>query len=162
MIVAKRPLWQIASMLKAHPFAALLFLCAASFAQSAQAQESAPAVAEEAVEPSAPIVAAEFYSSWCGPCHLLRPKVKAALEAHSEAKIDFIEFDFTWGKKDRHTQMAADYGIADVFERYKKGQGFVLFVDPETGRVVDIVTGFSSKDEVNAAFARAAALRDGV
>ena len=132
------------------------------FGLSAVAQEPGPGPGAAqspaaGADPARPhIVAAEFYSGWCGVCRLLEPKLNAVRPAYENAPIDFVKFDFTWGKKKKHKELAAAYGVTPQYERFKRGQGYVVFIDPASGLVLDVVTGLDSRKELEAAFARAA------
>lgn len=135
-------------------FAAALSM---AFAGLAAAQEGAPAPAAVA-QSDQHVVAAMFYSGWCASCRLLEPKVNAVQPEFEGAPVDFVKFDFTWGKRKSHEELAAEYGITAQYERFKRGQGYIVFIDPAAGRVLDVVTGFDSKAELKAAFTRAARL----
>ena len=118
----------------------------------AQAAQAVEAGTETAERPR--LVAAMFRSSWCGACRILEPRVDDVREELAGEPIDWVRFNFTWGQRDGLRELAAEEGIADIYDRFAGGTGFLVFIDRESGEVLETVTMRYDRDDI-----RDAALR---
>lgn len=101
------------------------------------------------------LVAATFRSAWCGPCHVLEPRLEAAARAYEGAPVEFVRFDFTYGKRAALAQRAEAEGIADIYADNAGATGFMLLIDRETGDVLARITMQYGQQDIAAAIDRA-------
>jgi len=136
----------ILALLAASPFLRSLF---------STAQASSVASATE-VSQEQPVIAAMFYSNWCGACQILEPRLEAVRPTFAGHNVDFVTFDFSYalvrGKAIK--TLAEEKGIADIYEKNKGRTGFMLLIDPATETVLDIVTIRDSKEAITAKLQR--------
>jgi len=103
-----------------------------------------------------PVIAAMFYSNWCGACQILDPRIEAVKPEFSGHKVDFVKFDFSYalvrGKAIK--TLAEEKGIANIYAKNKGRTGFMLLIDPATETVMDIVTIRDSKEAIAAKLQR--------
>ncbi|MEL7487552.1 MAG: thioredoxin [Pseudomonadota bacterium] len=116
------------------------------------------ATAQSAYDGEPEIIAATFASAWCSSCKVLEPRLKKIIPDFRERPVRFIEFDFTFGKNDGHADLAAETGLAEVFDRFQDATGFTLLVDAESGEVIDMLTINHSQDAMRMAIAQAIAV----
>ncbi len=116
------------------------------------------AEAQYAYEGEPEIIAATFASAWCSACKILEPRLARVAPAFADKPVRFVEFDFTFGKKGAHADLATENGFADVYERFQGATGFTLLIDADTGDVVDTLTINHSEDAMRAAIAAAVAV----
>ena len=120
-------------------------------AQPARAAETGSG-ADTAEQPR--LVAAMFRSSWCGACRILEPRVDDVREELAGEPIDWVRFNFTWGQRDGLRDLAVEEGIADIYDQFAGGTGFLVFIDRETGEVLEMVTMRYDRDEIRDAAQR--------
>ncbi len=111
--------------------------------------EPSPARSDDAQ----PVVAAMFYSGFCASCRVLEPRIEAVRDDYADQPVTFIRFDKTWsalGGGDRRAALAQDHGMAEIWERHKGGQGFMLLVDPGAQEVLAMVTIRHSERDIRA------------
>ena len=103
-----------------------------------------------------PVIAAMFYSNWCGACQILDPRIEAVKPAFAGHNVDFVKFDFSYalvrGKAIK--ALAEEKGIANIYAKNKGRTGFMLLIDPVTQTVMDIVTIRDSKEAIAAKLQR--------
>ncbi len=103
-----------------------------------------------------PVIAAMFYSNWCGACQILDPRIEAVKPAFAGHNVDFVKFDFSYalvrGKAIK--ALAEEKGIANIYAKNKGRTGFMLLIDPATQTVMDIVTIRDSKEAIAAKLQR--------
>ncbi len=120
-----------------------------AFAAPANAQDAvADAVAEAPAE--RPVVAAMFYSGFCGACRILEPRIEAIMPAFEDRSVTFVEFNQTWSAFNGAslTRLAETHQISDVWENRRGGTGFMVIVDPASGRELDIITVRDSEADI--------------
>ncbi|MEM9706140.1 MAG: thioredoxin domain-containing protein [Pseudomonadota bacterium] len=103
------------------------------------------------------IIAATFTSEWCSACKVLEPRLKEARSRLGDTPVRFVEFDFTFGERPEHTEIAAKHGLSDLYGRYKGATGFTVLVDAKTGARIDTLTINYSANAIRAAIVQAAA-----
>lgn len=108
----------------------------------------------EATDTEPRLVAAMFRSSWCGACRVLEPRVEDVREEMTDAPIDWVRFNFTWGERDGLRQLAVAEGIAPLYDRLAGRTGFLVLVDRETGQVFEIVTMDYGREQIREALER--------
>ncbi|PHS29567.1 MAG: hypothetical protein COA85_00300 [Robiginitomaculum sp.] len=136
----------ILALLAASPLLRSLF----TTAQASSAASSAEVSQEQ------PVIAAMFYSNWCGACQILEPRLEAIRPAFSGHNVDFVTFDFSYalvrGKAIK--DLAEEKGIANIYAKNKGRTGFMLLIDPATETVMDIITIRDSKEAIAAKLQR--------
>ncbi len=105
------------------------------------------------------LVAAMFYSNFCASCRILDPKIEAVKPDFDGRPVDFVKFNQTFSAFNTSSlrELAHEHGVPTVFEEYRGATGFMLLVEPETERVVAMITMSYSRDEIRAAIDRALA-----
>ena len=124
---------------------------------------SAPAVArldDEAPAADPRLVAATFRSAWCGACRILEPRIDAVEPWFSGRPVEFIEFDFTWGRRDGPREQAVAAGVAEIYDRHAGGTGYMLLIDREAGDVLAMITRRHGEADIAAAIERALAITE--
>ncbi len=103
-----------------------------------------------------PVLAAMFYSNWCGACQILDPKIEAVKPAFEGHAVDFIKFDFSYAmvRGKAIAALAAEKGVPHIYAKNKGRTGFMLLIDPATETVLDIITLRDSKDDIAAKIER--------
>jgi thiol-disulfide isomerase/thioredoxin len=118
-----------------------------------------PATSAEAAFDGKPeIIAATFASSWCSSCKVLKPKLAKVIPGFSGEPVKFVEFDFTFGPRAELKEEADEYGLGELYARYKGATGFTVLVDADTGEVIDTLTMNFSAAAMRSAIARAIAI----
>jgi thiol-disulfide isomerase/thioredoxin len=117
-----------------------------------------------AAEPSADkrIVAAMFYSNFCASCRVLDPKIQDVKPDFADRPVDFVKFNQTFSlfNTDSLRELAEEHGVPGVFEEYRGKTGFMLLVEPETERVLAMITMSHSRDAIRAEIERALASQE--
>lgn len=124
----------------------LISLCLILASSSAFAQE---------VEEESRLVAVTFRSNWCGPCHVLEPKINAVKPHFNAQPVEFVTFDFSWGQRRGLEQRALNEGLEELYAQYKGRTGFMALVDRDTGDIFTMVTMRQSEDQIFEAIERA-------
>ncbi len=113
------------------------------------------APAEAAMAEERPrLVAAMFRSSWCGACRILEPRVDDVRENYTDARMEFIRFDFTLGRRGGLREKAEEAGIADLYDQLEGRTGFLVLMDRDSGQIFEIITTDYDRDNIAAAFDR--------
>lgn len=119
---------------------------------------SAPVTADSGSDARPPeVVAATFSSSWCSACKILKPKLAEVIPDFGSQPVEFIEFDYTYGRPKAYRKIAAERGFVDAYDRFEGGTGFTLLIDNDTGEVLDMLTMTYSKNAMRAAITQAVA-----
>ena len=100
----------------------------------------APPLEAQAQETEPRLVAATFRSNWCGPCRILEPRFEVVMEDYTDAAIEGVRFDFSFGRRGRLAERAAEEGISEVYARSAGSTGYVLLIDRETQDVLAHIT----------------------
>ena len=100
------------------------------------------------------LVAAMFRSSWCGACRVLEPRVDDVREDYAGQPVDWVRFDFTFGRRGGLRETAEDAGIVDIYDQLAGGTGFMLLIDRETGDVYEQITMRYDREQIAAALDR--------
>ncbi|MFQ5564597.1 MAG: thioredoxin [Parvularculaceae bacterium] len=109
------------------------------------------------------VVAATFSSAWCTACKILKPKLASVIPDFESAPVEFVEFNYTFGRPREYRDVAAARGFADIYDRFEGGTGFTLLIDADNGEILDMLTMTYSKKAMRAAIGQAVAIasRDG-
>ena len=103
------------------------------------------------------VTAVMFFSTHCGSCKILDPRMKEALATVEEGKIDVVTFDFTNKDKIAATKtLAAEKGLDSVLQKFGARTGFVALVDKE-GNVTDKINVSDDTAEIIAKLNKAIA-----
>ena len=120
-----------------------------------------PGATRGAAEPSEQrtVVAAMFFSNFCGPCRILDPRLDDVLAIYDDPALDFVKLDqsFSLVTGRRTAELAERHGISGVYEQLQGQTGFVALIDPRDEQVIEIVTIQYSRDDIRDAFDRAVA-----
>ncbi|MGH8018818.1 MAG: thioredoxin family protein [Opitutaceae bacterium] len=124
----------------------LTFTAAAFFAAAAPAAEIA----------KSKIVGLLFYADWCGFCKVLEPKLDAVKKDFAGKSIMFTRVDITDDfTKEQSALLAAQLGLSAAYAENAPKTGFMLLIDPSTGRVLDKLAKTQTEDELKAAINKA-------
>lgn len=83
------------------------------------------------------VTAVAFHSDNCGSCKVLGPKMKEAMNAINQDKVDVVKFDFTNKNTIEATKiLAANKNLNDILQQYGAKTGFVVLLNAE-GKEVD-------------------------
>ena len=134
-------------------FIGCLFL--ASGAAVAQDTPENSDVEQVATEDESRLVAVTFRSNWCGPCHVLEPKINSVKPHFASQPVEFVTLDFSWGQRRGLEDRAAEEGLGELYDLYKGRTGFMALVDRETGDVFTMLTMNQSEDQIYQAIERA-------
>ena len=103
------------------------------------------------------IKAVMFFSENCGSCKILDPRLKEAMNAINQNKVDVVKFDFTNEATKMETQKLADKkGLGKILSEYGPKTGFVALID-KNGNVIDKLKVDHDTAEIAAKLAKAIA-----
>ena len=98
-----------------------------------------------------------FHSDSCGSCKILGPKMKDAMGAINQDRIDVVKFDFTNKETIAKTkELANSKGVNNILQQFGAKTGFVVIVNKD-GNVVDKLKVNDSTAEIAAKLAKAIA-----
>lgn len=84
------------------------------------------------------------------------PIVEQVEASYADKGVEFVVFDFTTDETTAAADRAADaHHVAKLYAAKKPRTGFVILVDPKSGRVVATLSAGNSVDEWNAAIEKA-------
>ncbi|WOO41383.1 TlpA family protein disulfide reductase [Rubellicoccus peritrichatus] len=107
--------------------------------------------AMEAAEPK--VIGLLFYSDSCGSCKVLDPKIETAKNDYTTEPILFVTFDHSnAGSKNQAALLADSLSLGKIYDAQKKASGYMLLVDPKSGKVITKLTREMSEDDIKAAF----------
>ncbi|MBB5518193.1 hypothetical protein [Amphiplicatus metriothermophilus] len=145
--------------MKSRRFLFVLFavLAAAAVASASVAGRNSLSNAAR-FEGEATLIAATFSSAWCAACKILEPRLARVIPQFEGAPVKFVEYDFTFGEKERNRAAALADGVSgEVYDRFAGATGFTLLIDAKSGAVVDMLTASHSPKAMRAAIAQALA-----
>lgn len=115
------------------------------------------AMDKEAMTDKAPITAVIFYADSCGACKILDPKMKEALNAINQDRLEIVKFDFSNKTSIEATKtLATSKGLDATLQQYGAKTGFVVLVNQE-GNVVETLKASHEVPELAAKIASALA-----
>ena len=95
------------------------------------------------------LISLRFYADWCGFCRALDEKLDEVKKEFSGAPVLFTHVDLTDEyTKEQSGLLAAQLGVASIYEEYGNSTGDMVLIDPETGEVKEHITHEVSKDEL--------------
>jgi thiol-disulfide isomerase/thioredoxin len=105
------------------------------------------------------VVAAMFFSNFCGACKILDPRIAEVRPEYLDRPVDFVKFNQTFSAfNTRELEALADaHGIRRVFETHQGKTGFMVLVDPASQRELEVVTVAYQPDDIRDALDRALA-----
>lgn len=110
-----------------------------------------PAMISEAQNVKAVI----FFSENCGACKELDPKMKAAMKAINEDKIDVVVLDFTSKETIEATKvLATDEELGGLLQKFGAKTGFVTLVDANS-EIIETIGKNDTEAEIAAKLASA-------
>lgn len=137
----------------------ILALMALSFAGTASAMDSwtkkpMPKLAmegsstqEAAITLAKPVTAIMFFSQQCTSCKILDPRMKKAMQAVNQNKINVVTFDFS--NRDAIAKTKADAqenGLGDVLQKYGAKTGYVVLLNSNGQEIDKIKVGDDEKE----------------
>jgi thiol-disulfide isomerase/thioredoxin len=131
-----------------------LFLAAAAGAFFMFARTPATNV-ETAYDGEPELIAATFASAWCSACKILKPRLARAIKDFDGKPVKFVEYDFTFGKREEAREAASKDGVLNLYDRLAGATGFTVLVDAETGEVIDTLTMNHSRKAMGESIERA-------
>lgn len=103
------------------------------------------------------VKAVAFHSDNCRSCKILGPKMKEAMNAINQDKIEVIKLDFTdESTKLKSQELAATKGVSSIMETLGPKTGFVVILDSK-GNEVDKLKVDDDTPEIAAKLAKAIA-----
>lgn len=90
-----------------------------------------------------------MHAEWCPSCKVLEPKLEEVKPEFKDEGVLFIEFDMTNEFTMQQTQLLARLiNLEDVFNENAGKTGYMLLIDPETGRQLGKLTWNKSKEKL--------------
>jgi thiol:disulfide interchange protein len=112
-----------------------------SAAPTSPGSASMPAATRSAAPAAAPdLIAVAFVADWCPGCKTMKPKLAAARKEAADAACLFVDVDQTDRQSPQGAFLLAALGLGELWEENAGKTGFVLLVDPGSGRVVGRLT----------------------
>lgn len=106
--------------------------------------------------PKPKVVGLLFYADWCGSCKVLEPKLNAVKKEFSGQPILFTRVDLTDDfTKEQSVLLASQLGFTATYTENAPKTGFMLLLDPATGRVLSKLTKTQSEEELRAEIKKA-------
>ncbi len=97
------------------------------------------------------VVGLLFYADWCGSCKVLEPKLNEVKKEFSGQPILFTRVDLTNDfTKEQSALLASQLGLNAAYAENAPKTGFMLLIDPATGRVLSKLTKTQNEDELRA------------
>ena len=105
---------------------------------------------EKQVEWAQPeVIGVLYYADWCGSCKTLDPKIKEATEKLVNKPALLTTFDMTnLATQYQAEQLANALGLADLYQEIGLKTGFMVLIDPETGKQIDKISRGDTVDEI--------------
>jgi len=95
------------------------------------------------------VIGALFYADWCSSCKTLAPKLKAAKAKFVNKPALLTTFDMTnLTSQYQSGQLAKALGLSKIFTKTGVKTGFMLLIDPETGKQIGKINPKDSVDEI--------------
>ena len=95
------------------------------------------------------VIGVLFYADWCGSCKTLDPKLEQATAKLVNKPALLTTFDMTnLATQYQAGQLANALGLADLYQEIGLKTGFMILVDPETGRQIDKISRDDTVDEI--------------
>lgn len=139
----------------------IIAIAAALIAPALMLSGTETALAKAPVTPPAntqeqPVIAAMFYSNWCGSCQILDPRIEAVKPDFSNTSVDFVKFDFSFAlvRGKALQKLAEEKQIANIYAQNKGRTGFMLLIDPSTEAVLEVITIRDSEEAIAAKLER--------
>lgn len=106
---------------------------------------------------SSPKIIAVFnHADWCKGCQIMKPKLKTIKPKFVGRKILFTGFDKTNEfKKEQSEMLATQLGLSKLHQKYEGKTAFVVLIDAETKKELDILRYNESKKELMKAITQA-------
>lgn len=94
---------------------------------------------DEVLKGNKPVVL-QFSASWCGPCKMITPKVKAMSESEEYKNINFRYIDIDESNENR--ELASKYNITSVptFRMTKDGKEFNTLLGADVQKLKAAIT----------------------
>lgn len=104
------------------------------------------------------LVAAMFYSAWCGSCAVLEPKLRQVIPEFDGRAVQFSKFDFSMGQADSLMERAEELGVEDIYAANKGRTGFMSLIDRRTQREVGRIGMDMNAEQIRSELERAIGL----
>ncbi len=88
-------------------------------------------------EPTADIIAVQFYAEWCTPSQVVAQRVKTLQEASTDKSVLFVRLDLTDDTRREQAQLLmSSLGCGDVWDTQRGRTGELLLIDAHTMRPI--------------------------
>ena len=95
------------------------------------------------------VIGVLYYADWCGSCKTLDPKIKQATEKLVNKPALLTTFDMTnLATQYQAGQLANALGLTKLYHEIGLKTGFMLLVDPKTGKQIDKIGRDDTVDEI--------------
>lgn len=92
------------------------------------------------MRPAPAIYVVMFHADWCGPCKVVEPNLKHALEALRDPSIEHIVIDITYPHtSERSAHLAFDRNIVRQYNEWMGVTGFAAIIDADTKNTLGCV-----------------------
>ncbi len=97
-----------------------------------------PQLANAARQPDMYVVV--FRADWCGPCRILEPKLKSAMNRIGDPGIEYVEIDTTNpARSEVSAHRAFDRQIVPQYNKWLGVTGFAVMIDADTKQTLGCV-----------------------
>ena len=125
---------------------ALIASLAATYAVQAESKPDEARHDKSKVEQDKPkaekpaLLAIDFYADWCGFCAQMKESRAEVRERHGDDAVLFLTLDHTDRESKQPEFHAALLGLDDVWEEHGGRTGRMLLIDPESKKIVKVLT----------------------
>ncbi len=109
-------------------------------------------------EPTADILAVQFYAEWCTPSQIVTKRVKALQEASTDKNVLFVRLDLTDDTRREQAQLLmSSLGCGDIWDTQRGRTGELLLIDGHTMRPITKLNNDSDTEQMFVALTQALA-----
>ncbi len=96
-----------------------------------------PAVANASGTPDMYVVV--FRADWCGPCQVMEPKLRSAMNELRDPRVEYVEFDLTNTQSQLPAHKAFDRQIVPQYNQWFPMTGFAVMIDADSKRTLGCI-----------------------
>jgi len=109
-------------------------------------------------EPTADIIAVQFYAEWCKPSQVVAQRVKALQENAKDKSVLFIRLDLTDDtRREQSHLLMASLGYQDIWDTQRDRTGELLLIDTHAMRSISKLDQDDNAEQMIVALTRALA-----